>query len=174
MEKVIIIGKGNGWEDAPLEGETWGVHSICLKRPVKMVFDMHRIGDPDYWEKLNNEQQEEQLDVMIKVNKDNIPLVTLKFIVDVPLSIRFPIEEMPEQYCTCSISYMIFYAILKGAKEIDIYGVLLAYEEEYVKQRPNVEYWIGYARGKGIKVTIHEPTFLFKSEKGLYGYDYDR
>jgi hypothetical protein len=169
--KIIIIGKGNGWDSAPQDGETWGVHSLCLRRPVKMVFDMHKIDDPDYWSKRTEEDNKEQDKIIEYCVDNNIPLVTLKEIENIPSSVKFPIEEMPIKYSECSIAYMIFYAVYKGATEIDMYGVLMATDEEYNIQRKSVEYWIGYARGKGIEVNIHEPTYLCKAQ-GLYGYDY--
>ena len=41
--KVIIIGKGPGWEKAPKEGETWGLNDLLLYRPLKLTFEMHDI-----------------------------------------------------------------------------------------------------------------------------------
>jgi len=170
--KVILIGKGNGWENAPQDGNTWGVHSLCLRRPVKMVFDMHRIGDSEYLDNLTAVERIEQEKVFDYVIENNVPLVTLKKLDNIPSSIEFPLDKMPLGYSECSIVYMIVYAILEGATEIDMYGVLMATDEEYNIQRKSVEYWIGYARGRYITVTIHEPTYLCKAARGLYGYDY--
>ena len=170
--KVILIGKGNGWENAPQDGNTWGVHSVCLRRPVKMVFDMHKIGETEYLEGLTDQWKYEQGKIFEYVTENNIPLVTLKKLDNIPNSIEFPLDKMHLKYCECSIVYMIVYAILEGATEIDMYGVVLEVGDEYTVQRKSVEYWIGYARGKGIEVTINEPTKLCKGERGLYGYDY--
>jgi len=70
---------------------------------------------------------------------------------------------------------MVAYAIYKKATEIELYGVAMLYHEEYIKQLPCVEFWLGYARGKGIKITVHGPTNIFSCEpyQGLYGYDWD-
>ena len=161
--KVILIGKGNGWENAPQDGNTWGVNSLCLRRPVEMVFNMHRMDEEPY---LSNFEQNTIIDY---VNGNDVPLVTLKKLDNVPTSIEFPLDKMPLKYAECSIVYMIVYAILEGATEIDMYGVVLEVGDEYTVQRKSVEYWIGYARGKGIKVTINEPTCLCKGK--LYGYE---
>ena len=157
--KVTLIGKGKGWEDAPAEGETWGIHSLCLKRPVSMVWDMH-----------NLEETEEQEEIIEYVNKDKVPYMTLKKHDNIPTSIEFPVEEMPLEYAKCSIDYMIWYAYYIGATEIEMFGIYLVREEEYYTQRPSVEYWIGYVRGKGVEVIINEPTTICKGR--LYGYDY--
>lgn len=61
-----------------------------------------------------------------------------------------------------SPAYMIGLAILLGYEEIGIYGVDMGVDDhEYFKQRPYMYAWIGYAKAKGIKVTIPEQSPLF-------------
>ena len=134
MKQIIIIGKGKGYKDAPKYGETWGVNDLCLRRDVSLVFNMHRsdlISQPeiDY------------------VNKKGVPFITLEEIKGIPSSIRFPIEEMHTEYFTNSLAYMIAYAVHKKATQIHLYGFGLDRTSKYDKQRHNVDYWIGYARG---------------------------
>jgi len=58
---------------------------------------------------------------------------------------------------------MMAYALLKGAKHIAIYGVDMAVDDhEYFYQRPTMYAWIGYARGKGVRVDIPDESPLFK------------
>jgi len=72
-------------------------------------------------------------------------------------------ELMGGEYLTSSPAYMIGYAILKGAREIAIYGVEMSIDDhEYFKQRPAMYAWIGYCKGLGIKITIPEKSGLFK------------
>jgi hypothetical protein len=160
MKKVIIIGKGRGWRDAPVKGETWGVNDLCVRRDVKLVFNMHPEGDND------------ALSESIKyANKKKVPLVTLEKIKKVPTLVRFPIEKIHTHYFTNSIAYMIAYAIYKKVSEIEIYGCGVESDSDYSKQRHNIDYWIGYARGLKIKVTVKGATALLKVENGLmYGY----
>lgn len=158
--KVIIIGKGQGWEDAPMEGETWGVNDLLLRRPVKLTFEIHSISETlKLWPKEIEE-----------INRLGIPVITNMKHEALPNAIVFPIDEMPIRYFNNSIAYMIAYAAYKGATEIDMYGVVMALPSEYTHQRPCVEFWIGYAIAKGIKVTVHEPTTIgcFKPQR-LYG-----
>lgn len=80
----------------------------------------------------------------------------------------FPYKDTEELfgalYLTSSPAYMLAYAILKGATEIGIYGVDLSVSDhEYFWQRPCVEAWIGFAKGRGIKVTIPEVSHVGKS-----------
>lgn len=79
---------------------------------------------------------------------------------------NYPFDEVAESigayYFNSSIAYAMALAIHEGAEEIGIWGVDLATTEEYAYQRPNMEYLIGIARGKGIKVHIPEDSALCK------------
>ena len=74
-------------------------------------------------------------------------------------------------YLESSIAYMMALAILEKVDRIGIWGVDLHCESEYVYQRPNLEYLIGLARGKGIKVFIPPQSALLSHANGkLYGF----
>lgn len=80
---------------------------------------------------------------------------------------RFPYDKAKElygqTYLTSSSAYMMAMAILLGAEEIAIYGVDMAVDDhEYFWQRPCMEAWIGFAKGKGIKVSIPEISSIGK------------
>ena len=88
-------------------------------------------------------------------------------------SIRFPVEELVgkfRRYFDGTIAYMMALAIDEGADEIALYGIDLA-KEEYKNQKPAMEYWVGYAEGKGIKVHIPGGSALNQRDS-LYCYDY--
>ena len=58
---------------------------------------------------------------------------------------------------------------LREADEIGLWGVDMKAEDEYAYQRPNIEYWLGIAEGKGIKVHIPEASPILKFQgKGIY------
>ncbi len=76
-------------------------------------------------------------------------------------------------YLTSSPAYMMGYAILHGATHIGIYGVDLSIDDhEYFWQRPCMEAWIGFAKGRGIEVTIPEVSHIGKSSY-VEGRDWD-
>lgn len=95
---------------------------------------------------------------------------------DVPMSRRFPLDEMKEYfkgaewYFTTTVAYAIAYAIYAGYKRIELYGVEMETNTEYGHQRPCVAYWCGVAYGKGIEVDFHSPQFYVSP---LYGYEGD-
>lgn len=57
-------------------------------------------------------------------------------------------------YISSSIAYEIALAIYEGFEEIHLYGVDLNTESEYAWQKPGVEYLLGFAAAKGIKVVL--------------------
>lgn len=85
---------------------------------------------------------------------------------------NYPLEEILKNYSsrffTNTISYMIAYAIYCGYEKISMYGVDLELDGEYSFERPSVTYWIGFARGCSIEVTIaseiDDPLFLYGFE----------
>ena len=68
------------------------------------------------------------------------------------------------EYLSSSPAYMMAYALLtENVTEIGIFGVDMSVNDhEYFKQRPAMYAWIGYAKGKGIKITIPESSSLCK------------
>lgn len=68
-------------------------------------------------------------------------------------------------YLTSSPAYMMSQAISEGATEVGIYGVDLAVDNhEYFWQRPCMEAWVGFAKGRGIKITMPDVCPVGKSE----------
>ena len=60
---------------------------------------------------------------------------------------------------------MLCLAMLRGYQDIEIFGVDLAVDDfEYFWQRPCMEAWIGFARGKGHNVTLHESSPVMKAD----------
>jgi hypothetical protein len=164
--KTIIVGKGRDWELAPPCGkgyEVWGITQLNLRRDVDLVIDMN-----DYSE--NRWGAKESLEATLSRNKarhDEIPYIDL---------LTYPFKEIVEEfgtdYFSSTVAYAIALAIHRGAAEIEMYGVTLEVESEYREQKACVEFWAGFANGRGLKVTAYgEHTTLFKTPDGkVYGY----
>lgn len=79
-----------------------------------------------------------------------------------------------KDYWNSSIAYMMALAIHEKAEQISIYGVDMDGTDEFAYQRPNMEYLIGIARGKGIRVYIPHQSALCRFEpKGIKFYDHE-
>lgn len=98
---------------------------------------------------------------------------------DIPAAVPYPLEGIKQwcalnrfvPYFTNSISYMIALAIAEEYKTIGIWGVDMAAEGEYEKERPSVEYWMGLAQGLRREVILPKESELLKSR--FYGFEKD-
>lgn len=101
-----------------------------------------------------------------KLKASTIPIMMCEKHDDIPMSVAYPlqdiIKDLETDYFTNSISYMIAQAVYEKVDEIAIYGVDMAQDEEYSKERPSVEYFVGYARAKGIPVFIPPESDICK------------
>ncbi len=196
--KLILVGKGDGWKNAPIQGdfETWGVNDLVVERKVDMEFDMHRLDErwePDIESKVSamdltkcqaDPKFQENLNTKIglvrtvkKCTELNVPLMTLKHYDFAPTSIPYPlddvIEDLRSDNFTNGIDYMIAYAVHCGVfTDIDLYGINMAMGSEYEWEKPGCDFWLGVAKGRGIRVNIKSNvTLLLKPRDGmLYGY----
>jgi hypothetical protein len=103
----------------------------------------------------------------------------------------YPIDEVTKMfgvYFNNTAALLLAYAMYANPEleEIKIYGIDMSSDTEYRHQRPCMEYYIGYAKGRGIKVTLPDscplaytpyiygfqrpPTLLAHAEKLLSGY----
>jgi hypothetical protein len=173
-KSVIILGKGDGWEDAPFyyddnKVQTWGINSHIMSRPFDIIFEPH---DVEWWlencDKIRtwhkpDHQYRRHID---RVNEMEIPYLTLKHYPFIPTSKAYPVEDICREfgvdYFTGGIDYMLAYAIYKKFDKIDIYGVHTVYDDEYDYQKPSLEFWIGVAIGRGIKITVHGSHSLLR------------
>ena len=77
-------------------------------------------------------------------------------------------------YFNSSIAYMMALAIHEQADYIGLYGVDMKDGEEFGYQKPNMEYLIGLARGRGIEVYIPETSPLCKfNTQGIRFYNHE-
>ena len=174
-EKIAICGTGSGWELLPIQSD----HTIyCLNDYVyaekygvtpDVLFIMDILDEkPMVVAGMQNLGE-----VIQRINKMGVPLVAPFKYAEIPKSEAFPLEECEKQfgmaYFTNTIAYMIAYALLKGAKEIDIYGVNQASSSEYFYEKSGVEYWLGVANGRGVKISINGSKSELLSNKARFG-----
>jgi hypothetical protein len=166
-KKVAIIGGGTTRKDVPYDDdgwEFWGVNEIKQKR-VDRWFELHPLA-------LNNDYE------MAQLKKYKVPVYMIRVYKEVPKSVRYPIEDVlsmdgAREYFTCTFAFQVALAIFEGFKEIGLWGVSLGLgsPRERVVEKACLEWWLGYAVGRGIKVRIHDEDDLAKSTF-LYGYNY--
>lgn len=134
---------------------TWGLAWDAYAPRYDALFEMH---DRALWEKrgpdyLKRLQELDALPVWMQAHQD-----------EVPTSQGYPFTAvlalLGRDYIGSSIAYMVAKAVLDGAARIGLWGVDLSDEGAYGHQRPNLEYILGIAHGRGIRIEIAEPTAL--------------
>jgi hypothetical protein len=152
------------------------VFNEAMKEPwcsrADYVFQMHI---PTIWRNPKNRNDPNHYEWL---QREDIPLVVMMdHYEDVPQSVKFPLDEICDQllgsvnfrYFTSSVAYALAFAIYKGYKKIELYGVEMETQTEYASQRPGVAFWVGYAAGAGIEFESHVRMFT----EPLYGYEGD-
>lgn len=172
---VCILATGSGWDLGPMQSEKiiYALNDYIKveKYGVKPdKFFMMDILD----EKPQNVTDPSELENIIKrLNTMKIPIVGPYKYEEIPLSEEFPLKDCVREfglpYFTNTICYMIAYALLAGAKEIELFGVNQAGSHEYTEERGGVEYWLGIALGRGVRVTINGKDSQLLKYKGRYG-----
>ena len=90
---------------------------------------------------------------------------------------RSRLARMPRGDYHCgSFDWIVAFALLLGAKEIAIHGIGLAMESgEPLSAWSCLEYWIGYAEGRGARVRMFDSNLFYNyrlvRDKKAYGYD---
>ena len=94
---------------------------------------------------------------------------------------RLPREELAKiprgNYHAISLDWMVAFALHLGARAIGLHGVRLVMRgDEPISARPCLEYWCGYAEGRGVTVTVAPDCDIFLQyhlvkSRTLYGYD---
>lgn len=183
LKKVNILGTGDGWQLAPRESDAmiYCLNDYIFIERYKVKPDVLIIMDildekPQIVSGINNLG-----DIIQRINSLKVPLIAPYRYEEIPLSEPFPLDECVKRfgqpYFTNTICYMIAYALLQGAEEIQIFGVNQASSAEYYGEKSGVEYWLGIVNGMGVKLTINgEKSELLTLKKRLgggilYGYN---
>lgn len=173
--KVILLATGAGWENAPIKSEKtiYALNDYIMVEKYGVMPDFLFIMDildekPQVVSNVTNLGE-----VIQRINKMRIPMIAPYKYEEIPMSQAFPIKEVVQKfgvpYFTNTICYMIAYALLQGAKEIELWGINQAGSHEYTEERGGVEFWIGIALGMGVKITINGKDSQLLLYKGRYG-----
>ena len=188
-KKVAIVGTAETWNLAPFADPTWDIWSLNDAyrqqdgRRVSAWFDLH----PIHLMHFVSDQQ-------TRVDGFEVPLghyvrpagylqwlATRQFPIyladahpQIPTSVRYPKDEalaLCGPYFASGPSWMLALAALQGYEEVGIFGIHLSTQQEYIEQRPQFEYQIGYLRGKlGMHIWVPDDCPLLKHEH-LYAYE---
>jgi len=115
------------------------------------------------------------------LKKSPVPVVTSRAHPDYPALVEFPLEDVLNRfghdYFNNTAAYAVALAIHTGAAKISLFGIDFSYANRHdaEKGRACVEYWLGQAHARGIKLLMPKVTTLMDAcntrAERLYGYD---
>lgn len=170
--KVCIVGYAENsrhlaWYDDP-DTEIWGVNQLYRFIPrADRWFQIHKDWDDEKkWAPGANLRE--------WLKAAPIPVYMLDHYDEIPTSVRYPLERVQAElrthdYWTSTIAFMVGLAIAEGFTDIGIYGIDLIIGREYFFEKACVEYLLGIANERGIKVHLPDGcALLWQSHR--YGY----
>lgn len=171
MKKLMILGSAPGYSEKInyTDYDVWGLATNLDWENMPnfdLVFEMHQNikGELDY------------LHDLIRKNPKN-KYIVLQRIQGLKKQILYPERDIRNKYgdyiCS-SFVWLLLLAVERGYTEIGFQGLnynLLDSFRESCIERANLEYWIGYFRGKGLKINTNKCPFLVRSWK-TYGPEY--
>ena len=177
VKKVAIVGTAMTFKNAPYgdpSWELWGLNDHWNNMPrATRWFEANY--EAACVAPVSHKPSIKRIDWL---RKAPIPVYMEQHYDDVPMSVRYPFEEINDwiseidpsgrDYFTNSVSFMIALAIYEGFDVIHLYGVDMAVGSEYEQQRPSCEFWLGVAKGLGIKLYIPDQSDLLKT-LAVYG-----
>lgn len=109
------------------------------------------------------------------------PIYTSRAHQDYPGLVEFPLQDVINNlgyaYFNNTGAYAVGYAVHIGVKKISLFGCDFTYPNAHQaeKGRACVEYWLGYARARGIEICVPQCSSLMDGivpqADQLYGYD---
>ena len=169
--RVAVIGSARSsahqvpWNDRSLQ--KWGLAWLVPLMPYcDLSFEVHPARHWNEGKRITNYYAD--------LNKRGGPVVTTEPHDGLDNQVQFDWDELAERfgpeakYFQSSVGYMIAHAILQGATELHVYAVDMLAASEYGYQRANCEWWLGIAKGLGIKVVLPSGSALCQANH-LYG-----
>lgn len=184
--RICIMGTAPTWKQIPWDDPTldiWALndaHLMNLPR-VDRWFDLHPF-DKFYFRDPHQKMQahEKPAGFFLRpqghvewLRSQPIPVyVQCAKDLGTPNARTFPKAEIEAKFgpnFASSPAWMIGLALLEGVTELHIYGIHLATEWEYLKQKPNMTFLLGLAAGLGVKIVIPKGCPLL-TESHQYAY----
>jgi len=157
--KVCIIGFASAyWRGIPWRDKTWerwGMNGLYRSLPAKWFtrwFELHAKG------KSLGQRGWREPEAELRALSEHVTLYLTGRERGIPRGVPYPLADVQAltahgTYHAGTFDYMVALAILEGASEIMVAGVDFSAGGEPISARPCLEYWLGVAEARGIKVT---------------------
>lgn len=187
--RVAIIGTAPTWKSCPFDDPTleiWALndmHVLNLPRADRW-YDLHPFdkmyfrpdGQPTYQSHIPAGFFVRPKGHIEWLKKQTIPV----YVQDAaqlgsPSAKTFPRAEIEKAFgmrFASSPAWMVAHALMEGVTELHIYGIHLATEWEYQKQKPNLLFLMGISAAKGVRIVLPRGCPLL-AETHQYAYEED-
>lgn len=178
LDQYLEITKRLGGRSAFCD-EVWAINALGEVFDCDLVFHM---DDVRIQEIRSAARASSNIARMLDwIRRSKVPVVTSRPHPDYPATCAYPLEDvlntLGHDYFNSTAAYAVAYAIYVGATRISIFGMDFTYPNSHdaEKGRGCVEFWLGQAHARGIKINLPKTTTLLDSnhprEARLYGYD---
>lgn len=159
--------------------EVWAINALGDVLACDLVFHMDDVRIQEIRAEAAPASNIAALVKWIKTSK--VPVITSRKHPEYPALVEFPLEDvlnnLGHDYFNSTAAYAIALAIHTKAAVISPFGMDFTYPNTHdaEKGRACVEFWLGQAHARGIKINLPKTTTLMDSCYGrtarLYGYD---
>lgn len=181
-KKIAIMGfeEANG-QTGPWNDPEWEVWGLNMANRMGYHHDTEGRFRADCWFDLHPIEPQSDLD-MAWINACPIPIYLPTVFGENPNALAYPLGEIEQwlqqefyveqPYFASSFAYLMALAMYKGAETIGLFGVNLDWGRERIVERGNLEFYIGLAMGRGIRI-IRSPHSKLLTHPARYGFEYD-
>lgn len=177
-KEYVDLAKRNGGRSA-LWDETWAINAMGDVIACDLVFHMDDVRIQEIRAAANPAGNIAAMLPWLK--RSPVPVVTSRKHADYPALVEFPLEDVlnhfGHEYFNSTAAYAIAFAVHIGVAELSLFGMDFTYPNRHdaEKGRACVEYWLGQARARDIKLLMPRESTLMDAYAGrasrLYGYD---
>ena len=173
LDNIFILGRGQSLGLCPVKippkSEFWGCNNVYKAREIDRLFVMRDIYVAQY---------NRQTKIIEEANEKGFPVYTLGKYSDLKNNIQYPMQEAIKEFDIAffltNISYMLALAIMQKPKNLFLFGVDMEFgtSKEYMQnEKGNIEYWLGWATGRGIQFHLSKGSSLMrrKGQGNYYG-----
>lgn len=178
LERYVDIAKRLGGKHAYCD-EVWGINAVGGVLMCDRIFHMDDVRVQETRAKAAPESNIARMLEWVRVHPG--PVITSRAHPDYPGLVEFPLgavlNEFRHAYFNSTAAYAVAYAVHLGVKKISLFGIDYTYPNAHQaeKGRACVEFWLGMATARGIKVMIPKESTLMDAlhteADRLYGYD---
>lgn len=178
LEQYVDITKRLGGKHVYCD-EVWGINALGGVLLCDRIFHMDDVRVQEVRAEANPESNIAKMLQWLRVHPG--PIITSREHPDYPGLVAFPLQEvlnsLGQAYFNSTAAYAVAYAIHIGVKRLSLFGCDFTYPNSHDAERGRgcLEYWLGIASARGIKLTIPKTSSLldgiYPLQDRFYGYD---